>query len=77
MDINALDLEHVMLFNITYDPYEKTDISEKYPDIVSDMVETVISYLSHQTPMQCLMDTVDGSYPNDDVPYYLPFDVIN
>ena len=73
-DINALDLEHVMLFDIINDPYEQTDISEDNGEIVGDMVDAVISYLSHITPLQCQLDSVDDSYPSDDVPYFLPWD---
>ena len=64
----------VLLFDIINDPYEQTDISEDNGEIVGDMVDAVISYLSHITPLQCQLDSVDDSYPSDDVPYFLPWD---
>lgn len=74
LNIDSIDLSIIQLFNITADPNEADDTSDKYPDVVKDLVQDLTDYLKEQRPLQCQLPTIDGSFPTDAVPYYLPWD---
>ena len=74
LNIESIDFDLIQLFDIFADPNELENISSHKQDVVDDLKADVIEYLSHQTPLQCQLETVVGSYPNEDVPIYLPWD---
>ena len=74
LNINSIDLDVIQLFNLTADPNEANDISSGNPNVVTDMVNDLAVYLKKQRPLQCQLPTIDGSYPNSVVPYYVPWD---
>jgi len=74
LDINSIDLTQRQLYNVFEDPSELTDLSEEKVDIVHDMVQELIPYLNHQQPLQCQFGAVNGAYPNEVVPWFLPWD---
>ena len=73
MDINCLDMSIIQLYNIINDPGEQTDIWEDNPDIAKEMTDDLLSYLSHQKPMQCQFETDSNANPSSEVPWYLPW----
>lgn len=74
LNIESIDFDVIQLFNITADPNEADDVSSKNPDVVTDMIYDLTEYLKKQRPLQCQLPEIDGSYPNDEVPYYIPWD---
>ena len=74
MDINCIDMSIIQLYNIIDDPSETTDLWEDYPDIASEMTDDLVSYLSHQKPMQCQLAQDPNGYPSSEVPWFLPWD---
>ena len=44
----------VWLFNITADPYEEIDLSDRYPDVVAELVDKLNGYY---------LDSVPAVYP--------------
>eukprot|EP00057_Strongylocentrotus_purpuratus_P012984 XP_011667458.1 PREDICTED: arylsulfatase B [Strongylocentrotus purpuratus] len=50
--------QKVWLFNITADPLEQTDLSEKYPDVVNELVQKLEEYYEGSVPMR---------YPDEDL----------
>jgi hypothetical protein len=74
LNISSIDFSIIELFDIFVDPNEAENIAESNPDIVADLRSDVTDYLSHQNPLQCQLPTLDDSYPDDQVPYYLPWD---
>jgi len=71
MDINCLDMSEIQLYNLINDPSERTDLYEDNPDIAKGMTDELVSYLSHQKPIQCQLETDSNGYPNSDVPWFL------
>lgn len=74
LNVESIDLDIIQLYNMVDDPSETTDLWDYYPDIAKNMTDELLSYLSHQKPLQCQLETVEGAYPTTDVPYYLPWD---
>ena len=74
LNISSIDFSIIELFDIYNDPNEAQNIADDLPDIVADLRRDITDYLSHQNPLQCQLPTLDDSYPDDDVPYYLPWD---
>ena len=74
LDIGSINLKIKQLFDVYSDPGEEHNIASGNPDIVQELLDDVIEYVSHQNPLQCQLPTIADSYPNSTVPYYLPWD---
>ena len=74
LDIDCLDMSQIQLYNIRDDPSERTDVWGDYPDIVNEMTGDLLSYLSHQKPLQCQFKSDPDGFPSSVVPFYLPWD---
>ena len=74
LNISSIDFTIIQLFDIFEDPNEVKNIAHTHPDVVAELTGDIADYLSHQNPLTCQLPVVDGSYPDDNVPYYLPWD---